>query len=199
MAIIATAGETKNYAPAPEGTHQAVCVDVIDAGMKPNAFKAGALQHKIDVAWQIDELRDDGKRHLVYKRYTLSLNEKATLRHDLESWRNKPFTRDEEMGFDVETVIGANCLVNIQHKAGKDRVFANVVAVMPLLKGMAKLTPSGYVRQAEQQAADQSSDAGDDTDDVRGEPVPVDDIPFAWLMPFVLPMVGLIGYGVLFA
>lgn len=35
MAIIATAGDSKSYTPAPEGTHQAVCVDVIDQGQKP--------------------------------------------------------------------------------------------------------------------------------------------------------------------
>src|SRR5689334_21178594 len=99
MPIIATASESKSFIPAPEGTHQAVCVDVIDKGMQPNKFKDGALQHKIDIAWQIDEAREDGKRFVVYKRYTLSLNEKANLRKDLETWRGRPFTRDEEMGF----------------------------------------------------------------------------------------------------
>src|SRR5690242_4836503 len=123
MPIIATATESKSFTPAPEGTHQAVCVDVIDKGMLPNKFKEGTLQHKIDVAWQINELRDDGKRYLVYKRYTLSLNEKANLRKDLESWRGKGFTRDEEMGFDVEKLIGANCLINVTHRTVADKTY----------------------------------------------------------------------------
>lgn len=171
MPIIASAGDSKSYTPAPDGTHQAVCVDVIDIGLKPNQFKDGAMQHKIDIAWQIDERRDDGKRHVLYKRYTLSLNEKATLRHDLESWRGKPFTRDEEMGFDVETIIGANCLINVQHKPGtKDpnKVFANVVSVMPLVKGMTRLASDGYVRHQDQQQ---------DTESAPDE-VTADDIPF---------------------
>ena len=105
MPIIATAGDSKSYTPAPEGTHQAVCVDVIDIGLKPNPFKDGAMQHKIDIAWQIDETREDGKRHLVYKRYTLSLNEKATLRHDLESWRGRPFNEQELKGFEREGAV----------------------------------------------------------------------------------------------
>lgn len=171
MPIIATAGDSKTYTPAPEGTHQAVCVDVVDIGLKPNPFKDGAMQHKVDLVWQIDELRDDGKRHLIFKRYTLSLNEKATLRHDLESWRGRPFTAAEEAGFDVETVIGANCLINVQHKpstrdAGK--VFANVVSVMPLIKGMTKIAVAGYVRAQDQQP---ETDAA--PDEVAG-----DDIPF---------------------
>ncbi len=146
MPIIATAGDSRTYTPAPEGTHQAVCVDVIDKGQLPNTFKPGTTQHKIDVAWQINELRDDGKRHLVYKRYTLSLNEKASLRHDLESWRGKKFTRDEEMGFDVESVIGANGLVNVQHNTREGKTYANVTSVMPLMKGMGKIVAQNYVR-----------------------------------------------------
>jgi hypothetical protein len=170
MAIIATAGDSKTYTPAPEGTHQAVCVDVIDIGLKPNPFKENAMQHKIDIAWQIDERRDDGKRFVLYKRYTLSLNEKATLRHDLESWRGRPFTAEEERGFDVESIIGANCLINVQHKAGKDagKVFANVVSVMPLIKGMSKIAADGYVRAADQQPEPEPAP----------EEVTADDIPF---------------------
>jgi hypothetical protein len=185
VAIIATAGEGgKVFTPAPEGVHQAVAVDVIDQGFKPNPFKPGTTQHKIDIAWQIAERRDDNKPYLVYKRYTLSLNEKATLRHDLESWRGKPFTRDEELGFDVESIIGANCLVNIQHKKSQDgtKTFANVISVMPLIKGMPRLVAEGYERKTQEQP-----DAPDDFDQRVPEPVTDDDIPFAWLMPLVLP------------
>jgi hypothetical protein len=151
MAFIVTGSETKNYAPAPEGTHQAVCVDIIDKGMLPNPFKDGALQHKVDLAWQINELREDGKRFVVYKRYTASLNDKATLRHDLESWRGRPFTVSELAGFDLESILGANCLLNVVHKPStKDpsRIFANIAAVMPLIKGMPKLAAKDYERPA---------------------------------------------------
>ena len=185
MPIIATASESKSYAPAPEGVHQAVCVDVIDKGLIESAFvnEKGQkkVQHKIDIAWQISELRDDGKRFVVYKRYTLSLHEKAALRHDLESWRGRPFTRDEEMGFDVETVIGANCLVNIQHKPSKDgsRTYANVVSVMPLIKGMPKLAALDYVRQQDQPAAETPSDThAPVAETYDAPPLTEDDIPF---------------------
>lgn len=153
MPIIATGGDTKSYAPAPEGVHHAVCADVIDLGMVQSAFpdeKTGQpkLQHKINVVWQIGEKRDDGKRHQLYKRYTLSLHEKAHLRHDLESWRGKAFTFDELAGFDVERLVGANCLINVQHRKSKDglKTYANVVAVMPLVKGMPKMGIHEYER-----------------------------------------------------
>ena len=153
MAIIATAGgnggDGGDFQPAPAGTYRAVCVDVIDKGIVEVTYQNKTKrQHKVSVAWLIDEKRDDGKYYLVFKRYTLSLNEKATLRKDLESWRGKPFTRDEEMGFDVETVLGANCLLNVQHATKGDRTYANVVSVMPLMRGMTAIDgPFEYIRQ----------------------------------------------------
>lgn len=148
MPIIATAGESGTFTPAPEGVHQAVCADVVDLGMIQGF--GGKLQRKIVIVWQIDETRDDDTRFLLFKRYTLSLNEKATLRKDLEAWRGRAFTRDEEMGFDVETVIGANCMLNVQHRQSQDggKTYANVVSITPLPKALQKnkLAVDGYER-----------------------------------------------------
>lgn len=174
MPIIATAGDSKTYTPAPDGTHQAVCVDVIDLGMIAGSYQGKPnVRHKIDVAWQIPELRDDGKRYVVYKRYTLSLGDKATLRHDLESWRGKPFTDEQLAGFDVETLKGANCLINIAHVTRNDKTYANVVSVMPLIKGMAKIAGEGYERRTPTQAQEEQAPPVDES------PVTDDDsIPF---------------------
>jgi hypothetical protein len=172
MPIIATAGDSKSYTPAPAGAHVAVCVDVIDKGILEVTYAGKTKkQHKVSLVWQLDETRDDGKRHLVYKRYTLSLNEKATLRKDLESWRGKAFTRDEEMGFDVESVIGANCLLNVQHNTVADKTYANVVAVMPLARGMGKLAIVDYTREKDRTETPA-------TDEGHSEPLTDDDIPF---------------------
>lgn len=163
MPIIASANESKSYTPAPEGVHQSVCVDVIDLGMLKSRFpdeKTGKdkFQHKVNVVWQIPDLRDDGKRYLLYKRYTLSLHEKAALRHDLESWRGRAFTFDELVGFDVEKLKGANCFINVQHKKSDDgsRTYANVVSVMPLPKNLKlpKMEALDYQRFVAESAVD---------------------------------------------
>jgi hypothetical protein len=170
MAIMATRGsEGGNFEPAPAGVHQAVCVDVIDKGILEVTYAGQTKkQHKIVLSWQIDETRDDGKPFLVSKRYTLSLNEKATLRKDLESWRGKAFTREDEMGFDVESVIGANCLLNIQHKTTGERTYANVVSIMPLVKGMDRISAKAYVRMVDRTPEQQETEPGggmpDDSD-----------------------------------
>lgn len=172
MPIVARAGDSKSFTPAPVGVHQGICVDVIDKGMLEVTYGGKTKkQHKILLVWQIDETRDDGKRFLVYKRYTLSLNEKATLRKDLESWRGRAFTSEEGMGFDVETVIGANALINVRHNTQGDRTYANVVAVMPLARGMVKLGAQDYIR--EKDLAETPAESGE----LNG-PLTDDDIPF---------------------
>jgi hypothetical protein len=193
VAIIAKAsGEGQSFQPAPEGTHQAVCVDVVDKGMLETTWQGVvSKKHKIDVAWQIAEDRDDGKPFLVFKRYTLSLGEKANLRKDLESWRGKKFTREEESGFDVEKLIGANCLLNILHNVSGDKTYANVQAVAPLIKGMAKIAAREYVRVQDRPAdanghgkvaapADEPPPPGDE--DFGG--TYIDDIPFSRMASF---------------
>jgi len=145
MPIIAKAGAT--FAPAPEGSHPAVCVDVVDLGtLEVNYGGKSKKQHKIRVVWQIDENQEDGKPFIVQQRFTLSLHEKAGLRKVLESWRGKQFTDDELQGFDVETVIGKPCLVNVVHAKKDGSMYANVTSVMRLPKGLAILTPRDYVR-----------------------------------------------------
>ena len=179
MAIMATRGsEGGNFEPAPQGVHQAVCVDVIDKGILEVTYAGETKkQHKIVLSWQIDETREDGKPFLVSKRYTLSLNEKATLRKDLESWRGRAFTRDEEAGFDVESVLGANCLLNIQHKTVGDKTYANVVSIMPLVKGMGKIAAKGYVRLSEREP-EHTTNIKPPADDFGGGMPDDDQIPF---------------------
>src|SRR5689334_6354597 len=137
MAIMASAKGGQDFAPAPAGTHAAVCCDVIDLGMLEVTFGGKTKsQHKVNIVWQIEELRDDGKPFNVRKRYTLSLHEKASLRKDLESWRGKAFTAEELAGFDLEALIGVGCMLNIIHKEREDggTPWANVTAIMKLVK-----------------------------------------------------------------
>lgn len=166
MPIIAK-DNRKEFTPAPEGLHQGVCVDVIDLGMTQTPW---GEKQKVELRWQIDTLNPEtAKRFLVMQRYTLSLNEKATLRHHLEAWRGKKFTNEELAGFDLEKLVGANCQIQIVHNlSDQGRVFANVQALVPIGKGMVKMRPEDYVRAVDRQA--QGNGHGTDPDD--GEVVP---------------------------
>jgi hypothetical protein len=174
--IIATAGESnKTYAPAPAGVHHGVCVDVVDMGMLEVTYAGKTKQqHKIRLVWQIDETNPEtGERFIAQKRYTLSLNEKATLRKDLEGWRGRAFTRDEEMGFDVEKLISVNAFINVVHAQKDGKTYANVVSIMPLKKGMPKMDADRYVRVKDRKPDDQAQTHGEITSELTE-----DDIPF---------------------
>ena len=105
----------------------------------------GKVQHKVVVAWELDqrienpESEYNGKRFVQSKRYTMSLHEKSSLRKDLESWRGRAFTAEELQGFDLEKLIGACCLMSIVHAEKDGKTYANLSAIMALPKGTEKL------------------------------------------------------------
>jgi hypothetical protein len=77
----------------------------------------------------------------ISKRYTLSLNEKASLRKDLQSWRGRPFTPAELAGFDVSKLIGANCLLSVLHQDRAGATYANISSISALPKSMKSVAP----------------------------------------------------------
>ena len=167
MAIM-VADNSKTFVPAPEGLHQAVCCDAIDLGVVETKFGA---KPRVELRWLINELNEDGRLFMVSKKYTASLNEKASLRQDLEAWRGKKFTKPELKGFDIEQLVGVNCQVQIVHAVLDDGLDVRKrAAVVPLAKGMQKMTvPDDFVRKVDRVI-----------DDVSLSPVPQaeDRVPF---------------------
>ncbi|HPA53434.1 MAG TPA: hypothetical protein PLP50_17720 [Thermoanaerobaculia bacterium] len=158
MAIVAKSADNGTFVNAPQGSHQAVCCDVIDVGLvdvvQPD--KSVKKVHKIDIVWQLPIVNEEsGKRFTVRKRFTLSLSEKANLRKDLEAWRGKPFPKEiVETGFDVENLLGVNALLNVQHEASREgRVYANVKAIMALPQDMTPMVAVDYVRKCDRDQA----------------------------------------------
>ena len=139
MSLVATDnGSGGDFTPAPQGTHTARCVRVIDLGTQPGSQMYPAPRHKVLVGWELpEEMREyDGKQEpaMVFKRYTMSLNEKARLRHDLESWRGRNFTEEELAGFHLRNISGVPCMVTITHS--DDKKYANINAVTSLPKSV---------------------------------------------------------------
>lgn len=139
------------YVPVPAGVHHAICYQVIDIGTQPQVGNFPA-RRKVKIVWELPherfEFKDkDGSSielpRCISKDYTLSTDKKANLRKELESWRGRPFTEDEVKGFEVGSIVGANCQLNVVHKRSADgtKTYANVNGVMPLAKGSSKLAP----------------------------------------------------------
>ena len=146
MGIIAT-DTGKVFVPAPEGLHRAVCVDAVDMGMQETGY---GPKHKVRVIWQIpEEINPETQKPFqVSKFFTLSLNEQASLRKDLETWRGRKFTPEElKNGFDIEKLVGVNCQLQVIHNLSDDgKIWANVQAVIPAAKGLPALRSQDYVR-----------------------------------------------------
>ena len=177
MPIIAQDSGGKDFKPAPEGLHAAVCVDVVDLGVMENKFNPDKPQHKCRIIWQLEERdpENNDKRFVVARMYTISLNEKATLRKDLESWRGRAFTEEELNGWDVESVITVPALINVVHNAANGSVYANVATIMRVPKGMPipAIDPT-YVRV---QDRPKDENAGAPPNDADWQ-VTDDDVPF---------------------
>jgi len=63
----------------------------------------------------------------------LSWSEKANLRLDLQSWRGQPFTSEEMRRFDLKTILGVWCMLNIIERQGQNgKTYSNVNGITPV-------------------------------------------------------------------
>jgi hypothetical protein len=138
MAIVVK-DEKPDYEQCPPGTVQAVCAYVHDIGYQLVAFddKDKKVQHKAIFSFEINKKMKDGRPFMLSKYYTLSFAEKANLTKDLASWRGRWLTEDErENGFDVEQMVGENCLLSV---ASNEKGKSTIVSISALPEGMPKI------------------------------------------------------------
>lgn len=145
MPITASVGGGARQSPIAAGSHHAVCYGVVAIGTQPSSDPKFKPKKKVILLWELPNERGDyGEKtnvpRVISKKYTLTMNPKGSLRPDLESWRGKPFSDADASRFDVAALIGANCFLNIVHAERNGSTYANVAALMPLPKGMPKIT-----------------------------------------------------------
>lgn len=132
MSLIASNKGGDDFEMTPEGTYVARCYKIIDLGTQTTTGQYGTKEtHKVMISWELfddDVKMADGRPYSVTQWYTVSLSEKANLRKDLEAWRGKKFTAEELEGFDLNTVLGAYCMIQVVHS--EDGKYANVNSIM---------------------------------------------------------------------
>jgi hypothetical protein len=172
-----------DFVQAPEGVHNAVCVDVVDLGMVSTSF---GPKHQIRIVWELETLMPPDKRNpqvqrpfMASKWYTASIGSKANLRKDLQSWRGKPFTEEELDKFDVDNVLQKPCRLVIQEYDKQDG--SKGTKVISIMKADPKviIKPSGFyerVKDRNPQQGAPASHAGATPGDVA--PPEDDNIPF---------------------
>lgn len=156
MSLIISA---KKYTPAPEGLHQAVCVDVVDLGVVETNF---GKKEMVRIVWELSAEMEDGRPFIIGRRYTPSLHEKARLHKDLKAWRGRAFTTEELVSFDLEKVIGAPCQILVQHEERDGTIYGNIAAITKAEPHI-KLQPSGHyirVKDRPEQASGSNGGSG---------------------------------------
>jgi len=120
----------------PAGTHVARCIGIIDLGTQYSE-KFGNSNRKVLIKWELpNELMEDGRPVGASKKYTLSLNDKANLKKDLENWLGRGVTEQEQKeGFALGALLGLPCLLSVIHAQSGDKTYANVAGVMSVPKG----------------------------------------------------------------
>jgi hypothetical protein len=132
-----------NFKPVPAGMHLARCFRIIDMGTQESTFDGVTdYKRKLKFVWEVHGEDEDGKPlktdknepFMITKDYTNTWGEKGTLRKDLQSWRGREFTNEEQRRFDIKNVLDKWCMINVTHKAGKSagKVYANVTAITPV-------------------------------------------------------------------
>jgi len=209
---VSDTGGGQDFPPIPPDIHPAVCIGLIDLGTQQHPYYKN-WKKKVAILWELPETRIDitnqdgiteNKARVISKIYTQSLSNKATLRKDLVSWRGVEFTEAELKSFDLETILGKSCRLNVINKTKGDRTFANVDSVIRHPKGAPILDPessltfysmhdhlddipegvSGWIRDIIYQSAEMTGDGPND-DQVHGSadgdpaaPAYDDEIPF---------------------
>lgn len=140
MALIAREkGGSGGYSAIEAGTYPARCVAVVDLGIQHNTFN-NKDQEKVLLMFELPTERivvdGEDKPRWLSSRYTMSLNEKATLRKTLDAWRGRAFTQEELVGFNLAGLINAPCMLTVTNTEKNGNVYANISGVSKIMKGM---------------------------------------------------------------
>jgi len=154
MQLIAKSSGGSDRPLPPAGMHHGILYAVVELGTQKNEYKGKTkIQRMFNVAWELPhapkfEYEDNGEKithpSCIFKRYVLSLFEKANLAKDLSSWRGQQFTKAEENGFDIFSMLklNANALLNIVHYEGANGgMKAKYTSISPLMAGMVETLP----------------------------------------------------------
>lgn len=146
MSFFVSGSEESNFTPIACGMYQFVCVSLVDMGLHSFTYDGKeTTSKKCALLFQLNELRDDGKRFLFANEYTASIGSKANLRKMLASWRGRDFTQEELQKFDLETIVGANGMINIIEYVKKDgKEGRKIGSISPLVKGMPKIDATPF-------------------------------------------------------
>lgn len=120
------------------GVYTAISSAIVDLGLQ-TSDKFQKTQRKFMMIWNIvgEEVEVNGEKlpRTITKEYSFSLNEKSTLRKDLQAWRGKIFTDEELRGFNLINILNKACQLQIILEEKNGKQYNNIASIMALPKG----------------------------------------------------------------
>lgn len=145
-------GGGKEFEAVTEMLQGGTIVDVVDKGMVEVSYAGEAPKkvHKCYIVWLLSEEDTEGRSKRAFQSFTVSLNEKASLRKFLAGLGYKEF--DKEKPFDLDVIIGTKRLLVMSEEDGRDGgKYVRITANMALKKGQtAPDIPKDFVRKQDQ-------------------------------------------------
>ena len=166
--IISATGGKKDFAPCPEFSGRAVCVDVTP--LKEYETEYG-IKQKFKFAFEIelqDDSRDPVQPWVVFtKPMVPSLHEKAALTKFLKDWFGRKLTDQENKSLDLESMIGRPASLVIGHELSADgsKTYANIKLIMAHKAGEPLAVSGLWVRLQDRPAKDGDAKAAPATGD----------------------------------
>lgn len=139
MGLIVKRKPKTTYPPVEAGTYAAVCVGIIDIGEQYSpTFKkyADKLMIVFEIPSETIEIDGEQKPRWISQEFMQSLNEKANLYKLLTSWLGRALTEEELEGFDLFSLLGKSCFINLLVEQKESGSYNRISAVMGLPKGM---------------------------------------------------------------
>ena len=135
--------KNSDYTPVPAGNHLARVYQIIHIGTTHDDTPWGPKdRNKVRITWELPNERKEfkagegDKPFSISATYTLNFGDKANLRKVVEGMLGATLYDEEASTFDVETLLGRSCMVNVTHREKDGKKYANVDTVAPVPKGM---------------------------------------------------------------
>lgn len=123
----------------PAGQYPAMCLDLIDLGMRVSDFQGReSAAHSCVFVFATGERTSKGMDFTIPYECNVTFGERSKLLKFLNQWRGKPFEPAElNSGFKLSALVGKTALVSLTTKVSKTgNEYTVIDTIMPLPKGM---------------------------------------------------------------
>lgn len=128
---------------APAGTFPARVYSIIYMGTIKGEYKGTPTEsYKVRISWELPTKTrvfkegEPAKPFSVSKELTLSMGSKSSLRPLVEGMLGISFTDDDAKSFDVDDLLGKECLISLAHKESPNGKYVAINSTAQLPEGM---------------------------------------------------------------